>query len=122
MQRIKYFLLWIVCFFVGHDWSDWEEFHHVPTGGTGFITLSEKNNRDCTRCWQREHKEWSDEEKKLLQGHYVRIGSKLDGYVGELYGVRFIQSTATSTMNCEKLDSLDTKYTEGYEATFSEVE
>lgn len=82
----------IVCFFIGHDWSEWDMFSYVPKGGTGFATTVDKCSRSCTRCWHKEYKAWSPEEQELLAEMLGYLTANLNGYIGNLFGVTFMET------------------------------
>lgn len=98
MVRIKYLLLRIVDYFIGHDWSEWGVFSYVPEGGTGFATVSDTNSRQCERCYAKEYRDWSDAENMQLMEMQIRFGSKLNGFIGTSHGVRFVDTVVAKHM------------------------
>ncbi len=89
---MKYYLLRILCFFIGHDWGSWAKMQFVPEGGTGFATMAEKCTRPCSRCCKIGSKEWSVGDKALLRLNQLGTLKALKkGYFGSVHGVRFIE-------------------------------
>lgn len=82
---------WHIIF--GHKWGKWGKFSYVPKGKTGFATMSERNSRHCS-CYAKDYKNWSKKEQRQLAIMRKRWGKAMEsGYIGHIYGVRFMQTT-----------------------------
>lgn len=83
----------IICFVVGHKWESWATFQTVTEGESGFETMTEKCHRECSRCYHKEYREWSNFEKELLRRHYQHTADALkSGHIGMISGTRFIST------------------------------
>lgn len=88
--RISILRLWHLVF--GHQWRSWAKFSYVAEGETGFATLEEMQTRTCS-CYQKKERPWDKKTQLLLKDMQKRFGKAFStGVVGELYGVRFIQT------------------------------
>lgn len=93
--RVTILRTWHTLF--GHRWGKWGKFSYVAKGKTGFATVSDKNKRTCN-CYATQYKNWSKKEQmQLAKMHKVWGKSLQTGYIGELYQVRFIQTTNAKT-------------------------
>ncbi len=95
LYKIKYFILRTVCFFIGHDWSEWLEMVGGE-GFEGFVTISDKCSRECERCYKKEYRDWNAEEKKILDFNLSNPKFSLgNGEFGVLTGTTFFSTKKT---------------------------
>lgn len=80
----------IVDYFIGHKWGRWGKF-----GYKDFLTVSDKNRRECNRCYKREYRPWNKRERMALAKTNKKITKLMskNNEVGQLYGVRFISTS-----------------------------
>lgn len=81
-------ILKVYCWIFGHLWLRWS----IPRDGD-WVTTTAKSQRNCNRCFGKQYRKWTEEEQKQIDANMKTVGkAMLTGLIGELYGVRFIES------------------------------
>lgn len=100
-----YFKIYILRFWhilFGHRWGKWATFEYVPKNGTGWVSLEDKQTRRCS-CYAEQSRPWSKKNQRRLNLMAKRFGKTLgSGYIGELYGVRFVKTKIVSSFKLKK--------------------